>query len=345
MSQLSHGQSQVSSSLQSYEQPEEDDVGPLLPATVFGQKPAHVPARAASAPPEKMNPVVHHAYNPGLPGTRRLSVGRGGQIRKISPPEVNHGMPPQPGISSIDEALHSDIVIVADEEEEPVPIMLPELQHLAGPPPPPPPPTMFSQDDRSASDMINIAIDSNPSDPVDAGAILLPSTTFNPAVYPQPMERATTASPSMHRRGRGSVSESFGSRFRGVTDRMRSQSRSRAKSPPVPSGAVPYETVLPPMPTHHHPHARSSSISRAKSPYEQAMSAGGQDQQIPPPPPPAPMPPLAGMEGKISETAIPPTHLPQSRSASTTGYRNPKDIRANMPPETLQQGVYNGGFL
>ncbi|KAK5730892.1 hypothetical protein LTR15_000830 [Elasticomyces elasticus] len=355
-------QSQISSSLQSNERvvDEHDEVGPLLPSTVFGQKTFQAPTRSASAPPEKMmgGRTVHPAYKPGLPSTRRLSVGRGGHVRKISPPDLNTSMiDAGPGITSIAETLHNDqqILIIHDEDDETTaPIMLPELQHLAGPPPPPPPPSMYThQSNHSASDVINIAIDNTSAVVADASPMMLPSTAFTamlpPTTYPAPMERATTASPSLQRHGRGSgsVSETFGSRFRGVTERMRSQSRSRAKSPPVPNGgdpynkAAPYETVLPPMPSQH---VRRESISRAKSPYEQAMSAGGQDQQVPPPPPP-PLAPPAAMDMMFTETTIPPSMLPQSRSGSTTGYRNPKEIRANMPPQTLQQGVYNGGFL
>ncbi|KAK0944157.1 hypothetical protein LTR29_004289 [Friedmanniomyces endolithicus] len=365
LSQVSsaYPQSQVSSSVYSTERPvdESDEVGPLLPSTVFGQRPSQVPARSASAPPEKMMGArtVHPAYKPNLPSTRRLSVGRGGHVRQIAPPEIttNTMAAPPSGISSIAEALHSNdqILIIHDEEEEaPAPIMLPELQHLAGPPPPPPPPTMYTyQSNHSTSEVIDVAIDDQPAMLPNASPFMLPSTTFGAAlpsvVYPASMVRATTASPSLqrHRRGSGSVSDTFGSRLRGVTDRMRSQSRSRAKSPPIVNSsdasnlAAPYETVLPPMPV---PHARRESLSRAKSPYEQAMSAGGQDQQVPPPQPPPPHP-LAMMDMMFTETAIPPTALPQSRSGSTSGYRNPKEIRANMPPQTLQQGVYNGGFL
>lgn len=158
------------------------------------------------------------------------------------------------------------------------------------------------------------------------------------------MDRAATVSPSAHRRGRGSVSETIGSRFRGFGDRMRSTSRNRTKSPLQDPNYRPYETVLPPMPSL----SRQDSIVRAKSPYEQAMAAQGvaSYDHIPPPPPPPPAPPVPGYETKLQETTIPPSSLPAtSRSQSAMGYRNPKEIRANMPPETLQQGVYQGGFL
>ncbi|KAK5115590.1 hypothetical protein LTR85_009761 [Meristemomyces frigidus] len=355
--------SQMSSSLQSAERPYDeagyDDVGPLLPATVFGQKGPQAPSRSASAPPEKMAGNVHPAYKAALPSsTRRLSGGRG-HVRKISPPEVSNIPAPPLGPFSIDEALSNEQHIIIIPEEEPVgppPPVLPELQHLAGPPPPPPPPTMYQHGDFGNSDMINIAIDNSAvvdvpeTLPSTTFPTLLPTSTYSTlptTTFPAPMDRATTASPSMQRhRQRGSIDNSFGSRIRGVTDRMRSQSRgaNRVKSPPMPDVyQAPYETVLPPMPSHH---GRRESFSRAKSPYEQAMASGGQDQQIPPPPPPPPAPFAMGLDGRFKETTIPPTNLPPSRSQSSTGYRNPREIRANMPPETLQQGVYNaGGFL
>lgn len=309
----------------------DDGIAPLLPSTVFGQKVPQAPSRSASAPPEKMAAGVHPMYKPTLPRTSH--------VRKISPPEAPQAGINPSAVSSIDEALagSNDQVVIIPEAEEVPPPMLPELQHLAGPPPPPPPPTMFSQQPAAkgnGSGLISIAMDDNaPS--------TLPQTT-----YPHPMERdrSMTVSPSMHhKRGRGSVSESIGTRFRGFGDRMRSTSRSRAKSPPTDPNARPYETVLPPMPQHH----RQESIQRAKSPYEQDMAAQGSGsyQHIPPPPPPPPGPPVPGYETRLQETTIPPSTLPTSRSQSAMGYRNPKEIRANMPPETLQQGVYQGGFL
>ncbi|KAK5112607.1 hypothetical protein LTR62_003921 [Meristemomyces frigidus] len=318
-----------------------DDVGPLLPSTVFGQK-GNAPPRSASVPLESTNSDVHPAYKPNLPATRRLSRGH---VRKISPPD--HPAPPLTP-ASIDETIANDdqqiIVIGSNPFDGPVePPILPELQHLAGPPPPPLPPTMFYNISAVSSDLISIAMDSNAASEVSS---ILPSGSYptsSAPPYPQPMERSTTSSPQTHRRGRGSVSETLGSRFKGYTDRMRSQSRSRAKSPPIssttPQPPAPYETVLPPMPQH----IRHTSVTRAKSPYEQAMSPVGQDQPIPPPPPPPPAP--QATDNKITETSIPPSTLPTSRAGSTTGYRNPREIRANMPPETLQQGVKHGGYI
>ena len=316
---------------------ENDDIGPLLPSTTFGQP--FKDTRSASAPPQDLT-GVHPLYKSSLPhSSRRQSLTRG-HVRKISPPDASQISTSSSNHASIDETISAagkdDIIIVP--EPEPEPPMLPELQHLAGPPPPPPAPPMFNN-----SGVINIAIDENaPTSQVDVPTTL-PSTT-----YPQPMERAATTSPSLHRRGRGSVSESFGSRFRGFGDRMRSTSRNRTRTPNVDGGGYkpsPYETVLPPV-----PHVRKDSISRAKSPYEQAMAqqaagmgmGGGQQDQIPPPPPPPAHP--GNFDAKLQETTIPPSTLPPPRSQSTSGYRNPKEIRANMPPGALQQGV-QGGFL
>lgn len=325
---------------------DEDSIGPLLPSTVFGKQGPQAPTRSASAPPEKlMGPPVHPAYKASLPASsKRLSGGRG-HVKMISPPEgalpENHSE-----ISSIDQALYgtsdSQVVIIDDHNDE-TPIMLPELQHLAMPPPPPPPPPFHGRAQRNSTDMINIAIEGNSSAVGTTTSGSASDLSQAPCSFPQAMERASTTSPNMHRRGHGSVSETFGSRMRGVADRMRNPSRSRAKSPPMLEAYTyksPYETVLPSVTTSSvgSSHARRTSISRAKSPYEQAMAE--QQNTVPPPPPPPPAPPA---DGKFSETVVPPK-LPDSR----TGYRNPKEIRANMPPSSIQAGAYESsqsGFL
>jgi hypothetical protein len=343
--------SQVSSVLSEplKEETEADSIGPLLPSTVFGMKGPQGPTRSASAPPEKlMGRQAHPAYNFNLPAsTKRLSGGRG-HVRKISPPSLNNI--DQPEISSIDQALYSnnymdqDIIIVPEEDPQGPPIMLPQLQHLAGPPPPPPPPTMFQQLQPDEAMIIDVAIGGDDRFNEEVPDLSETPTSF-PQSFPQPMSRAQTVSPSMHRshrRGSASTSDTFGSRMRGVADKMRSNSRSRGMNQ-LPTlepykFQSPYETVLPPMPSQH---SRKSSISRAKSPYEQAMA--DQEMQMPPPPPPPPAPPAAGEEYRFAEVVVPP----RSQSAMG-GYRNPKEIRANMPPSHLQPGVYTplqGGFL
>jgi hypothetical protein len=158
------------------------------------------------------------------------------------------------------------------------------------------------------------------------------------------MERAYTASPPLHRRGHGSISESFGSRMRGVADRMRNHSRSRAKSPPMLEATTyvpPYETVLPSS-SASAGHSRKKSIGRAKSPYEQAMAEAR--EAMPPPPPPVPAPPSPGTENHLNELSVPP----RNKSSREPGYRHPKEVRANMPPNSLQSGalgVESTGFL
>ncbi|RMY99005.1 hypothetical protein D0862_07316 [Hortaea werneckii] len=356
---------QATSSLQSADNPRQglqvDNLGPLLPSTTFGQKGQEDHARSASAPPEHMNCVIHPAYKPTLPSSARRQSGGRGHIRKISPPDA---LVPSEGSNrpvSIDEALKKDQQVIDVPVQNTdivvdVPPVLPELQHLVGPPVPPPPPTMFHAHQRGSSELINIGMDSDqvvnaPSRLPSAVVQTLPQTTYPSASS----QRANTTSPTitMHRRARGSMSDSIGSRFKGVTERMRSQSRGthRAKSPPTLDSAAfkhtPYETVLPPIPQSSR---RESFGNRAKSPYEQTLASADSDQHIPPPPPPPPHPPGPGLEAKFQETTIPPSSLPpsrgQSRNQSSNGYRNPKEIRANMPPDTLQQGVYNSaGFL
>ncbi|KAI7337991.1 hypothetical protein KC315_g1982 [Hortaea werneckii] len=356
---------QATSSLQSGDNPRQgqqvDNLGPLLPSTTFGQKGQEDHARSASAPPEHMNCVIHPAYKPTLPSSARRQSGGRGHVRKISPPDAFVPSEASNRPVSIDEALKKDQQVIDVPVESTdivvdVPPVLPELQHLVGPPVPPPPPTMFHAHQRGSSELINIGMENHqvvnaPSRLPSAVIQTLPQTT-----YPsESSQRANTTSPTitMHRRGRGSMSDSIGSRFKGVTERMRSQSRGthRAKSPPTLDSAAykhtPYETVLPPIPQSSR---RESFGTHAKNPYEQTLASADSDQHIPPPPPPPPHPPGPGMEAKFQETTIPPSSLPpsrgQSRNQSSNGYRNPKEIRANMPPDTLQQGVYNSaGFL
>lgn len=353
----------------------EDDLGPLLPSTVFGGRPS-APARSASAPPEKAFGGLpsHPAYKPALPSSgRRGSASRHARKSSASEQHLLPSMPqhsPPPVTASIDETLHDNQVVII-EDPELAPMILPELQHLAGPPPPPPPPTMFSNPTNS-SGVINIAIEEEPEPLViDVDTLpTLPATSFPTLPTAPPVERATTTSPSMHRRGRNSVtsvSEGLGSRFPGVKDRMRSTSRSRAKSPPMPDWR-PYETVLPSVPNpsssqpqhnshgHGHGHARRESLSRAKSPYEASLSSASaaslsshsasnslsdnqMQMQIPPPPPPL------GAHGVAMEKVIPPERSQSAMGAAMGGYRHPKEVRANMPPELLGRGVYQPGSM
>ena len=353
LSQAAHSNlSQVSSLLSEpvKEEPEADSVGPLLPSTVFGMTGPQGPTRSASAPIEKaMGNQVHPAYNAHLPTSTKRMSGSRSHVRKISPPALT--INDNPNISSIDHALHSnmdqDIIIVPESEPQISPIMLPQLQHLAGPPPPPPPPTMYQQIQHSNAAVVNVTSNSAKLPGSDT-----PDLSEAPTSFPQPLTRASTVSPLMqhgHRRGSASTSDTFGSRMRGVADKMRSSSRTRNMNQ-VPTlepytFKSPYETVLPPLPSQKSQksqHSRTASLSRARSPYEQAM-ADQAKQQMPPPPPPPPAPPAAGEEFKLNETTVPP-HSQSPMNA----YRNPRDVKANMPPSHLQPGVYtplHGGFL
>ncbi|KAF2842229.1 hypothetical protein M501DRAFT_927118 [Patellaria atrata CBS 101060] len=304
-----------------------DDIAPLLPSSVYGQPFTRGPARAASAPPEKMSGMQH----------RRGSVNsqKSHHSRKISAEINTRRMTPPAVVASIDETLaDNQIIIIGDPEDEgPPPPMLAELAHLAGPPPPPPPPTMFTPGHQQVNSqgMINIAIDENRNP--------TPMTEIGPT---------PTGTPSInHRRGRGSVSDSIGGRLRSVTERMRSTSRSRSK-PSLDSTHSPpaYETNLPPIPATPHvttsPSPYETDVGLPATVYEPARRSPNyvpnSGDAIPPPPPPPPPPPANGI-APLMEQVIPP------ENKSFSGYRHPKEIRANMPPDYIQQGVQPGGMI
>ncbi|ORY15570.1 hypothetical protein BCR34DRAFT_477731 [Clohesyomyces aquaticus] len=287
---------------QQQQQSAQDNLGPLLPSTTF-QLPATTfgqsISRSASAPPQDLYPE----NNPMQMG-RRGSTSSRGHSRKntasdlVSPPNYKRASPP-PFSTTIDETIHENQVVIL--EEDPNPPVLAELQHLAAPPPPPPPP-IFGHGPQGSLGVINIAIDEEPG---EKGTELSP-TGPNPTSPPPSISGG-------HRRGRGSVSENLGMTFKRVTERMRSTSRSRAKSPPLRHEISAYES----MPDF-----------RGRSPFEQRISEYG---QLPPPPPPPPTHPMP------MEQVIPPD---SEVNKNFQGYRHPKEIRANMPPQMLQQGVY-----
>ncbi|OAL50848.1 hypothetical protein IQ07DRAFT_599911 [Pyrenochaeta sp. DS3sAY3a] len=289
----------------------EDNVGPLLPSTTFGQPPAIT--RSVSAPPQDVLPVSGLRHSPTYPMvTRRPSLaGSRGHSRQNTSPEIlpstNYKrVTPPPITASIAETIHdSQVVILEQDDNAPVaPPILSQLQHLATPPPPPPPPLHIGgSSPQLGIGMINIAMEENPSEkPADAS----------------PISISATGSPITHRRGRGSVSENLNLTFKRVTERMRSTSRgpNRAKSPPIKEIA-PYESV----PEFSFPRGNTT-----RSPIE-SINQDSYFNQIPPPPPQAPMP----MEQVVSPIDTQPF------------YKNPKEVRANMPPETLQAGVYQPG--
>jgi hypothetical protein len=283
-----------------------DNLGPLLPSTTFGQ-PIVPPSRAASAPPQDLYvPQGGLHSSPTYSFGRRPSLGsqRGHQRQNTSPdvlPPTNYKrISPPPITASIAETIHESDVVVIDVDQISSPPVLSQLQHLATPPPPPPPPLNLGGSSNSA--VISIAIDENPGDkPSEVSPFTVPTTT----------------SPHAHRRGRGSVSDNLGMTFKRVTDRMRSTSRSRNKSPPMMRAGdiAPYESV----PEFAYPRG-----SNQRSPSIDGNNHDNYFNNIPPPPPPPPQP----MEQVISPTD------------SQAFYKHPKEIRANMPPATLQPGVY-----
>lgn len=279
--------------------PAEDDLGPLLPATTFGQPVP--PVRSASAPPED---IAQMSNAPRISPTfaRRGSLSKRGTFSDV--PNYKRVSPP-PITASIDETIHESQVVIIEQEEPSAPPLLAELQHLAGPPPPPPPPPVFAHNAKPNLGVINIAIAEESNEKQEAASPISP---------PQP-----TGSPQVHRRGRGSVSENIGMTFKRVTERMRSTSRSRNKSPPLARDIAPYESI---------PEFSFPRNGGTKSPSENSDSQFG-NLIPPPPPPPQPL-----------EQVIPP-NSEDSQNAQLAGYRNPREVRANMPPETLQQGVYS----
>ncbi|KAI4844890.1 hypothetical protein E4T44_05933 [Aureobasidium sp. EXF-8845] len=301
---------------------EDDQIAPLLPSTVFGQLiPLSLP-RSSSAPPEMNLDGTPWHYKTVLPhSSRRGSITKGTHVRKVTPTE--NSLQPQPSPSSsrpsIDQTLHDAQIIIVEDDE----LMLPELQHLAGPPPPPPPPFMVNRRG-SGLGVINIAIGEEEPIVIDvlptidrAGALTAPPLNQ----YAQAQAHAQMQAQAQ-RRGRGSISEGFNSRFRSVTERIRNNSKSRTKSPPIDAHAPsPYETVLPGM------FSRQQSLpdnntNRANSPYEASpivASAAASEASLslmPPPPPPPPAPPA-------------------SIDQSSQGYPHPREVRANTPSETL----------
>ncbi|KAL6704791.1 hypothetical protein ACN47E_007595 [Coniothyrium glycines] len=285
----------------------EDDIGPLLPATTFGQP--IPPMRSMSAPPQDLVSPGGLRHSPTYPVVgRRPSVGSArGHVRQNTMPEVlpqtNYKrISPPPITASIAETIHeSQVVILEQDDNAPVvPPLLSQLQHLATPPPPPPPPLNLSTGNTpNGVGMINIAIEGLSSD--------------------KPTETSPIAtSPNAHRRGRGSVSENLGLTFKRVTERMRSTSRgpTRAKSPPVTRELSPYESV---------PEFSFPRNANARSPPLDNSHHESYFNQVPPPPPPMPQP----MEQVVSPI-----------DGEQPFYKNPKEIRANMPPNYLQQGVY-----
>jgi hypothetical protein len=318
---------------------EDDQIAPLLPSTVFGQPAALSPPRSSSAPPETNTDGTPWHYKTVLPNSsRRGSVTKGGHNRKVTPTD-NSFQPQNSPLSnrpSIDQTLHDTQIVIVEDSE----LMLPELQHLAGPPPPPPPPLM-TNNRVSGLGVIDIAIGEEEPIIIDVlptigrvGALTAPP--LNSFAQAQAQAQAHMQSQAQ-RRGRGSISEGINSRLRSVTERIRNNSKSRTKSPPIEAYAPsPYETVIPSMFARQQP---DNTLARATSPYEAspiitsvaASEASLSLQNAIPPPPPPPPPPAPSAFVEQSEIS----------AKASQGYPHPREVRANMPSETLlSPGVY-----
>ncbi|MBE7179612.1 MAG: hypothetical protein INR71_00090 [Terriglobus roseus] len=300
----------------------DDGAGFLLPALTYNSP------RSATAPPERERIV----------GQRRGSLpgNASNHFRKASRPQAEV-------ITDEDVIEDSQVVIVEESAlDGKDPFILPELQHLAGPPPPPPPPSMYSKGPNSPPiGVISVAIDETAQ--LDRGKTPLTASTTTDTVPTLSSSRGTTPaalealrgatpaqSPQTHRRGRGSVG-GVGEKVRNLRDRMRSTSRNgRVKSPPLETAYAPspYESIAPmsaPAGGASFSFSRTTSPLTTGNPYETIPT-------MPMAPPPVPALPI-GLSGDVdggSKTGTP-----------FQGYRNPKEVRANMPPEQLQMGVYH----
>ena len=362
---------------------QEPELLTLLPASIF--QPAAGPySRSASAPPEKLFAQTHQRRTSGaITHSRQNSGDSGGNNITVVSPGANGGI----NFSrSIDETIRESQVIIIEQPEEAQPEvpppMLPELQHLAGPlPPPPPPPPMAPSGPHhsptNSEGVINVlADDQSPrmTPPAEPYRELPPAEARRvtpPAAMPSgEFPRTATPETSGHRRGRGSVSESVGSRLRGIGNRIRDRSASRTRpniSPPVAYSSAPYESLPQPgqMASQRRPSQPNIPKSRTPMPYETPIMStvnvsGGQsshdDQQAVQTLLPSTtytgyrnpkdiarqmreQQDYAQMGANINRQEGAATAPPRSTNQMYQGYRGPREIRANMPPSQFQPGA------
>lgn len=326
-SHLAAATQQASTSPASVEPP----LPPLLPATTFHPP----PARSSSAPVDKMTaPPAVTAASP-RPMSRRDSSGVHSRkasvdIRAIPPPGGNGGSAVQSPVVGIDETLAAQNVVVVEPNPAaaPQPAVLPELQHLAGPPIPPPPPTMFRSGHASSYSVGTLdAADLRHPTP----AAMNPARHATPVVDQQPPPGNTPSPNVLHRRGRGSVSESVGQKLRNVTQRIRerSTSRNRTKSPPMPQTyqvSAPYESI-PIRPAQLERRGSAPTIQKPTSPSSGRVLMPYETGYYPPT--------VTTAERAAAETAAAAEAPP---STTYGGYRNPKDIARAMTQEQVQFG-------
>jgi hypothetical protein len=201
-----------------------------LPSTVYQAEAARI-SRSMSVPAVEFHqtPVPadlphHPRFIPNMPRSRSTSRTRGPRgHRRENSGELGlsaYGSPPSVSV------IEPDIIV---DNTKIVPPILPELQHLNTPPPPPP--------SHRGREVVSGQII---TDNARVGHELArPMTTGADA---QSMRRMSVD----HRRGR-SINETFASKFRNLTGRMRSTSRGPGvQSPPTESdknAISPYESV------------------------------------------------------------------------------------------------------
>lgn len=208
-----------------------------LPGMAYSTEAARI-GRSMSVPIVDYQPPVvpadlphHPMYLPDLPRSRSTSRTRGPMgHRRDGSRELNsaaYGSPPAVSVSIENDGIQ-DTKAVA-------PPILPELQHLTTPPPPPPAPVMEIRP-RNAGTF------GNGVDNAQFGNEL--PRPFTTGTDTQPMRESRRLSID-HRRGR-SINESFATKIRNFTGRMRSTSRPGARSPPTeisPDKVSPYESI------------------------------------------------------------------------------------------------------
>jgi len=306
----------------------------LLPSTVF--VPRTPPTRSASAPPESLvmtgSPAAGHV--------RRESREHASSNHKSQqrPSEPKFQLPVGVEVVTEGEADDDDDnVIVVDVSKTEPHAILAELQHLDIPPPPPTmhfqAPDMYSSPSRtrhsaaSSSNsvgVINIAMERIPSPQSRMGT---PAAAAIAAVVARP---TPSSSPSLRRRssvtaGVTDTASSIGNKWRNVAERIRSNSKNRAKSPPMMDATFtpsPYETVL-----GSYPFPRDMPASPPQGPHATRTSAA--------------MSPL------MEQAVAPESRLRRNSNAAAVEYRNPKDLRAKSSSQQLVSGSVpmQGGMI
>jgi hypothetical protein len=217
------------------EAPAMPEVPLTLPSTVYQAEAARI-SRSMSVPAVEYHqaPVPadlphHPRFIPNIPRSRSTSRTRGHlghrreNSRELGLP--SYGSPPAMSVN-----VENDILVVENTKVNPP--ILPELQHLSTPPPPPPIPGVGP---RSREFMSN----HHTMDNARAGRELARPLTTDADT--QSLRRMSVD----HRRGR-SINETFASKFKNFTGRMRSTSRGPGmQSPPTEdkNTVSPYESV------------------------------------------------------------------------------------------------------